>query len=388
MTRREPSAKTKTLPEAIRGAVYDGPDAPTALQVYDTDLTLELPRDKRSFTLGSSPDDSDVSIRDEYISKVHCLVERRGPGLRIHDQQSYNGTFFDNTKVEVFDARPGDTFVLGRVRMLVMNAEMQAALPVLTDILGAPDERSLRPSSMGGSTPCDLILAAKGGAHILILGDHDCDQERLAATIHGISLRRNRELVFLDREPQARADQRGVIDRASRSTLVLMIEDETPVMDATFVSMLFDPRYHVRVIAIAPSAAKLRNVIGEANVSTMRQVTLLSLAQRPGSVPRLLDRLLGERATKLRVSDMTPSNQAALMAYGWPKNLTTLRTAADRLAGIARSPSLNAAAQVLGMSTSSLQNWYVDQLGLSWPLVAGAESDGKDRGGRRRKERG
>jgi hypothetical protein len=370
---QQPPQKTRTLPEGLRGPEYDGPDVPTTIQVYDTDVAFELPR-KRSITVGSASD-NDLSIRDEYVSRLHCLIERRGQALRIHDQQSFNGTYFDGRKVDVFDARPGDTFVAGRLRLLVLNDEMRAGFSMLTDILGSPDEATLRSSNVRSSSACDLIVAAKEVANILITGDTGCDQERLAQTIHGMSLRRSRELVQIESEPSERAEQRAVIDRASRSTLVLSINPKTPVMDSTFVSMLFDPTYHIRVIVIAPSVQKTRDVLGETYVSTMRQVSLSPLAQRPGAVPRLLDRMLAERDAALRFSDLTPANQSALVVHGWhspnaPKNMAALRVVADRFPVIASSPSLNQAAQKLGISSSTLQNWFADQLGLSWPLVA------------------
>jgi len=366
-------AKTRTLPEGLQGAYFDGPDVATMLQIYNTDLAFELPRGQRTFTLGSDAK-NDIYLRDEFVSRTHCLIERRGAGLRVHDQHTHNGTFFDGRKLDVFDPRPGDTFVVGRVRVLVLNDEMRAGLGVLGDILGSPDEATLRPSDVRSPSACDVVVAAKEGANILIAGEPGCDQERLAETIHGMSLRRGRELVRLDAEPADRAAQRAVIDRASRSTLVVTIHPKAPVMDSTFVSLLFDPTYHIRVIVLAPSVVKTRDVLGDAAISTMRQVSLVPLSQRPGSVPRLLDRELEHRGTTLRFSDITARNQAALVAHDWhsqnaPKNLAALRIAADRFPAIAVAPSLSQAAEQLGVSKSSLHGWFSDQLGLSWPLV-------------------
>ncbi len=365
--------KTRTLPEGLQGAFFDGPDVATMLQLYDTDVTFELPRTQRTFTLGSDPK-NDIAVRDEFVSGTHCLIERRGPGLRVTDQHTHNGTLFDGRKIDVFDPRPGDTFKVGRIRMLVLNDEMRAGISVLGDILGSPDEATLRPSDVRSPSVSDVVVAAKEGANILIVGEPGCDQEILAATIHGMSLRRRRDLVQMDGEPADRAAQRAVLDGASRSTLVVTIDPKAPVMDSTFVSMLFDPTYHIRMIVVAPSVAKTREVLGEAAISTMRQVPLMPLAQRPGSIPRLLDRMLGERATPLRFSDITAANQAALLAHDWhvqnaPKNMAALRVAADRFPTIAVAPSLRQAAEQLGVSRSGLQAWFSDQIGLSWPLV-------------------
>lgn len=365
--------KTRTLPEGLQGAFFDGPDVATMLQMYNTDVAFELTRAQQRFTLGSEST-NDIAIRDEFVSATHCLIERRGPGLRVIDQQSYNGTFFDGRKLAVFDARPGDTFLVGQVRILVLNDEMRAGMSILSDILAASDETTLRPSDVRSPSVCDVVVAAKEGANIVIVGEPGCDQERLAETIHSMSLRRGREVTHLDHEPSDRAGQRAVIDRASRSTLVLTLQPKTPVMDATFVSMLFDPTYHIRVIVLAPSVAIARAVLGEAAMSTMRQLPLMPLGQRPGVVPRLLDRMLKERGTPLRFSDLSAPNQAALLAYDWhsqnaPNNIAALRIAADRFPAIAAAPSLRQAATKLGVSVSTLHGWFADQLGLSWPLV-------------------
>ena len=361
--------KTKTLPESLRDASYDGPDVATMIQSYDTDLRFELSREKTTYTLGSAPG-SDIAIRDEFVSALHCLVQRRGSGMRIYDQSSSNGTYFDGRRVDVFDIRPGDTFTAGRTRLLLLNDEMQAANSVLSEILGSADEGTLTWSSGLHSSPCGVMVAAMGGANLVITGDKGCEQSRLAETIHAISLRRGRELVHLDRELTDRAAQRAIIDRASRATLVLTIHEDTPVMDATFVSMLFSPSRHIRVITIAPSVQKARDVLGEMSTATMRLVSLAPIAQRPGAVPRLLDRLFADRGVDLRVSDLTSANQAALQAYSWPENLSELRFAADRFIEIAREGSVKAGAEKLGVPTSSMHYWYGDQLGLSSPFLA------------------
>jgi len=367
-------AKTRTLPEGLQGAFFDGPDVATMLQIYDTDVAFELARTKRTFTLGSDPK-HDIVIRDEFVSGTHCLIERRGPGLRVTDQQSYNGTFFDGRKLAVFDPRPGDTFRVGPIRLLVLNDEMRAGMSILSDILAAPEEATLRPSDVRSPSVCDVVVAAKEGGNIVIVSEPGCDQERLAEAIHGMSLRRARPIAHLDHEPSERAAQRAVIDRASRSTLVLTLQPKARVMDAAFVSMLFDPSYHIRMIVLAPSVAHARAVLGEAAMATMRQLPLMPLGQRPGVVPRLLDRMLEERGSRLRFSDLSASNQAALLANDWqsqgaPSNLAALRVAADRLPAIAAAPSMRQAAEQLGVSRSSLQGWFGDQLCLSWPLVA------------------
>ena len=356
------SPKTRTLPDAQRGPWLEPPDVVTMLQVFGSATEFELPVDVRRFTLGSAPD-CDVSVRDPSISKLHCIIERRGHVLRVTDQASYNGTFFDGRRETTFDLRPGNTFTVSSVRFLALNREMHAAYPTLADILGAEDEEDPRETSPG-----ELILIATTGSHVLITGERGCDQDQLARMLHSVSLRRGREIVELEAVPTDRAQQRAIIDRASRSTLVVTIDEQRAVMDGAFSASLFSPSYQIRVIAIAPTMSKATAVLGAANMQTIRVVAVRPLSQRAGAIPRLLDRLLTARSSPLRVSDLTRANQAALQAYSWPENLIDLRVAADRLAMIAITPSIRKAAEKLELHPSSLHYW-LDHLSLSAPIV-------------------
>lgn len=364
--RTEPPVKTRTLPESQRGAFLEGPDVVTMLQIFTSATEFALPASVKRFVLGSAAD-CDVCVSEPSVSKLHCVLERRGTALRVTDQSSYNGTYFDGRRETTFDLRPGNTFTVAGVRLLALNEEMRAAYPRLNDIVGAEDERAVRP---GNVSPHEVILAAVHGSHVVITSEPGCDQEQLARIMHSISLRRGRELVELQEVPTDRAKQRAILDRASRSTIVISIDANTPVMDGTFASSLFSPTYQIRVFAIAPTTSVAAAVLGTENLATMRVIPVRPLSMRPTAIPHLLDRLLIERGSSLRASEMTGASQAGIQAYAWPHNLIDLRAAADRLAMIYGTPSGRQAAARLGIHHSSLQYW-LDQLGLTWPLVAG-----------------
>ncbi|MBA3540732.1 MAG: FHA domain-containing protein [Deltaproteobacteria bacterium] len=321
----------------------------------------------KTFSLGSSQD-RDLVIPGEFLSALHCVLERRGPGLRVHDQGSRNGTFFGDRRETVFDLRPGETFTAASIRFLAMNDEMRAAYPTLVDILGGEDEHSLRSAGDVPTSPSDLIVAATLGGNLLITGEPGCEQDRLAHTIHAISLRRTRPIVELGQVPDDRTQQRAIIDRAARSTLLLAIEPKSQVIETTFCSMIFSSSFQIRVLALAPSIAKASDVLGDATVRPMQHVWLRPLAQRPGAIHLLLDHAFAERGAPLRVSDLSDVNREALHAYSWPDNFTGLRVAADRLVVLARAGSLRRAAEALHIGVSTLHYW-LNQVGLTLPLV-------------------
>lgn len=362
-----PAIRTRTLPESMKGAFYEGPDVVTSLKLYDAGTVFELPREKKRFSLGSDPD-CDVHLAIDGISRTHCIIERRGQAIRVHDQESKNGTFFNGRKEQTFDLRPGATFTVATTRLLALNDEMRMAHPTLADIVGSEDEFSDRQPRGGNVSASELIVLATSGGHVLITGPDGCDQQRLARTVHDISLLRSRPFVELAQVPADRAQQRGILDRASRSSLILTIDSKTPVMDAAFASMLFSPSFHVRVIAIAPSASKANDVLTDANVRSMRNITLYPLAYRPAAILQLLDRMFAERRSAHRVSDLTAENQAALQTYSWPNNFDELREAADKLVAVMDHP-LRQAAEALNMSHTTLHYWLT-QRGLSFPRRA------------------
>jgi hypothetical protein len=358
------SPRTRTLPDGERGVWFDGPDEVTVLRVDETGHEFELPRNVKMFSIGSAPD-CDLSLPREFISGLHCIVERYKGALRVRDQESHNGTYFGGRKLTTFDARPGDTFNCAQVRFLVLSDQMRACLRTLEEIVGSKEEHGL-PYPI---TPSGVLATATEGGNLVITGEPGCDQERLARTIHTISLRRNRPIVELDRIPDDRDGQRAILDRASRTTLVLKLDDASPVIDPTFASMMFSPSYTIRTIVIAPSLTKAHAALGIDSMQVMGHVWLLPLRHRPKAIRPMLDRALVELGATFEASSLTVANQAALAESAWPENLSGLRVAAERLIALQREGSIRKAAEALGMSASSLHYWYT-QLGLSVPLVA------------------
>ncbi len=362
------SPRTTTLPEGERGAFYmGGPDEVTSLCEYLTGREFVLPREAKTFSLGSTPT-CDVSLEEHHLSRLHCTLERRRGALRVRDQGSRNGTYFGGRREEAFEIRPGQTFHCSSLRLLVLDDTMRAAYPVLGEIVGAKDEHGIAGPDVSAS---DLVVAAAHGANLLITGEPGCDQDRLARTLHEISLRRGRPLVEIDRIPDAREDQRALLDRASRSTLLLTLDRHAPVADATFVSMLLSPSFHIRVIVVAPTDSKVIGVLGETATRQMQHVWVRPLALRPTAILPLLDRILAASDAPIRSSALTEANQAALRSYAWPDNLPGLRLAAERLVAITRAGSLRKAADTLYTSRSSFHYWF-QQLGLALPLAPGA----------------
>lgn len=95
-------------------------------------------------TIGRSPK-ADISIGDDRISRIHCVIEWRDDTITIEDKGSTNGTYIDARKVSRSTLQPGVPIQLGHSIMKIeykSKAEIQseknllkrASLDVLTGI--------------------------------------------------------------------------------------------------------------------------------------------------------------------------------------------------------------------------------------------------------------
>jgi two-component system cell cycle response regulator len=69
-------------------------------------------------TIGRSPR-TDVSLSDDRVSRVHCVIEWMGDTITIEDKGSTNGTFVDAKRVDRAILHPGVTFQLGHLLMKI-----------------------------------------------------------------------------------------------------------------------------------------------------------------------------------------------------------------------------------------------------------------------------
>ncbi|MCW5803934.1 MAG: FHA domain-containing protein [Deltaproteobacteria bacterium] len=359
--------KTKTQPDGERNGVFEGPDPVTRLHIRGTVHHFELPKQKK-ITLGSGPD-CDVIVPSPYVSRHHLTIERRREGLRIEDH-SKNGTYIESRKIgEDRDIRAGQGFSAGAASFIALNDAMVKQYDLLSDLIDWELGTAFESQTSRFATPCDAIEIASGVDHLMITGDVGCDQAQLAEAIHAMSPLRGQPLIRVESIPTDRGEQKELLARGARGTMVLTIGDGMPPMDEAFRASLFSVSYRIRVIVLAwPRRA--REVLGE-DRSSMQRLELRPVAYRENvQIERLLDRQLEARHCMLRLAHMTESNRSALLRYAWPRNFHDLRIAADRLSAITREGSLRRAAVALGEGFSTVQHWFTSQLGLELPLAA------------------
>lgn len=67
----------------------------------------------------------DLVIDDETVSGLHCLLERHGDRVLVHDCQSKNGTRVNGVVLQEAELTPGSLLTLGRVSLVAYGPEAQ-----------------------------------------------------------------------------------------------------------------------------------------------------------------------------------------------------------------------------------------------------------------------
>lgn len=67
----------------------------------------------------------DIAIDDETVSGLHCLLERHGDRVLVHDCESKNGTRVNGVALQAGELKPGSLLTLGRVSLVAFGPDMQ-----------------------------------------------------------------------------------------------------------------------------------------------------------------------------------------------------------------------------------------------------------------------
>lgn len=351
--------ETPPLPEDGFVAWDAGPDPTIALCEYDVEGDWELRRDLAELSIGGSSQCT-ISIPGRGLSARHCLLEHRKHRLLLRDLDSSHGTFVGGRRLEgPTDLHPGDTFTARPMTFVCLNTEMRQHRPTLFEILGPRAPRS--PDWV-------MVQAATDSGPLLLTGEAGCDLDRLARAVHAMSLRRSQLPVEVATVPPERAAQVALAQRAFGTSLILPLGDDRAPLDPHFVSMLFDVRSGVRLIALASSPDLARRALTDAGVGRMLHVEVRPLAYRRGEISRLLDRRFRECAFPRRAAELTRANQDAVNRYDWPGNFDELREIADAIIAYATLGGLRPAAESLGLSSHTMLVRRFERVGLGTPL--------------------
>jgi hypothetical protein len=84
---------------------------------FDFDAFQIENKHKRILVIGAEIG-CDIVFDDETVSGLHCLLERHGDRIWVHDCDSKNGTRVNGVTVQVGELTPGTSLGLGRINLV------------------------------------------------------------------------------------------------------------------------------------------------------------------------------------------------------------------------------------------------------------------------------
>ena len=128
--------KTKTLPSQPWTRDLSGPAF--GLRNLKTGEVYKLRPRQNAVVIGGNGG-CEIKLDDPYVSGAHCVVERRGDALRVHDyRNSKNPTRVNGYPVEQSDLAVGAVLTIGQTSLLVVgpgNCDDRYGTPSLNEII-------------------------------------------------------------------------------------------------------------------------------------------------------------------------------------------------------------------------------------------------------------
>src|SRR5262249_49935548 len=109
------------------------------------DFARELVLDRGTYRIGKDPS-NDLALSDPAVSRTHLLVEVLANTVRITDNNSTNGAFFEGLRFTAMEARPGSVIRIGRTELKLVPQGVRAPTmpPAERDRFGGLVGASLR----------------------------------------------------------------------------------------------------------------------------------------------------------------------------------------------------------------------------------------------------
>jgi transcriptional regulator of aromatic amino acid metabolism len=326
-SRTEPTPNERRVPRRLVLRLPDGRELPLL----------------KNLTIGQSSR-NDVVVRDERVSRRHCVIEWRDGVVRVRDLGSTNGTAVNGLRVSSADLSGGGLITIGRTQLRVAHA----------------DEDS--PRMIGESAPMrELKLLVRQYAptklSLLICGETGTGKELVARAIHEQSGRPGafipvncgsipRDLVESELFGHERgaftgahAPRRGVFQEADGGTLFLDEIGELPLaLQPRLLRALetgavrpvgADRELRVNVRVVAATHVDLQGAVGRGHFRQDLYFRLAAavidtppLRARPSDLRPLAEKFLELEAPGVCISDAALEK---LAQHPWPGNVRELR---------------------------------------------------------------
>ena len=310
-------------------------------------------------SVGTS-DACDIVLEDRTVSRRHALLSPTAFGVRVRDQESRNGTFFQAARIVEADVPVGEEVRLGSAALRFVEAEMTSDEPEAVGRLGrfigsAP---SLQPMY------ARLLKAIQTDVTILIEGESGTGKELLSEAVHLQSPRKEAPFVVVDcggltetlvesllfgheagAFTGASAAHVGAFEQADGGTVFLDEIGELPLQMQTRLLRFLDRREvrrvggeETRTVDVRIVAATNRNLEREVERGAFRldlfhrlavvYVRVPPLRDRPGDLAQLARYLVASLGGD--PSQLTTERLDRIREQRWPGNVRELRNYLER----------------------------------------------------------
>ncbi len=330
------------------------------LREMATEQVFELDEARVKFMVGSSPSCDVALVDDPFVSKTHCVLERRVNGsLVVRDHGSRNGTFVDGNPIEAGELRAGAYLSVGRTTLVALAGKGGGEHARAIELMRGRDP-GLR------KTIEQAMRAAQTDCSVLIVGETGTGKDLLARVIHEGSKRAGGKFVALNcgaipRELIAAelfGHDRGAFTGASEGrdgffmqahggTLFLDEVGELPIeLQPNLLRALEQKKVRrigghgerpvdVRIVAATNRVEGLGTESGRLRLDLYHRLATLVLVlpplrERLGDVRLLVEAMLDEHEAEYGTKRVSDEAWQALLAYGWPGNVRELRHAVAR----------------------------------------------------------
>jgi transcriptional regulator with GAF, ATPase, and Fis domain len=145
--------------------------------------------------IGTLPEESDIILQDETVSRRHCQIIRDGDHYILEDLRSTNGTFVQGLRVREFYLAPGVEFKVGHTRLTFNRVSEQIAI--------TPTTKKKLGHIVGGDIKMrEIFTIIEKISHtdttVVIEGDTGTGKDVVARTIHETSRRAGKPFVVFD----------------------------------------------------------------------------------------------------------------------------------------------------------------------------------------------
>ncbi len=148
-----PTGTWETLPEHLRedaGEIDPGTLSPRLKVRRPGTPEVEIPIDKSGFTIGRDPDEVDLVLDDDLVSRRHAALTFDARGyVKLQDLGSSNGMKFHGRTVRRLNLVDGDVFHIGRIELEFHAA--QTRFGTGAGVGPAPDAPTTRPAARDAS---------------------------------------------------------------------------------------------------------------------------------------------------------------------------------------------------------------------------------------------